>query len=137
MRGLTQTWWSRWDCFRLREENPRKPLNIRNHCHLLILASSLGDLRRPLGHADNARMWQQLATVRFVLQFVVSQRLRVDFSCGFTSPYNARPKTIVHPRRRGTFGGTLMVREAARRQVDSAHRSRLRDSAQIVNLPPE
>src|SRR5436853_1212783 len=77
MRGLTQTWWSRWDCFRLREENPRKPLNIRNHCHLLILASSLGDLRRPLGHADNARMWQQLATV--------------DLTCGFTSPCNSRP----------------------------------------------
>src|SRR5437879_1663925 len=35
-----------------------------------------------------------VATVRFVLQFVVSQRPRGDFSCGFTSPYNSRPKTL-------------------------------------------
>src|SRR5260370_30661295 len=46
------------------KKTQEKPLNIRNHCHLLILASSLGGLRRPFGHPHNARMWQQLATVR-------------------------------------------------------------------------
>jgi hypothetical protein len=48
--------------FWLAEERQEKPLNVRTHCHLLILALSLGGPREPFGHPNNPRTgnsWQQ------------------------------------------------------------------------------